>query len=303
MNHKIAAAKNNFLFDFQLLTNHFVSCWCLSSSPAGSFCASASLLNLTGSCSRGYFCPQGVSSSTHTVCPQGTYCPVGSSTPTLCSAGSYCPYPGLSSAVGVCRAGWYCPEGSTSITQVFKLIHVNIFFEVILTPDIGEFHFLSISLVCLPVHRFAVQFERTAWQAADFPPHARRAFTAPRQVFRLYRVTAPRAFTAPRAPPRHKKKAARLGRTVRKPALCQPFGKKKKSVSIVPRTIFRKPMPVHSSDLHLICFFLLYSPVNYYCDDYNMNLPVLCPAGQYCGSTGLSAPSGPWYKIFLDTLC
>ncbi|KAL2085398.1 hypothetical protein ACEWY4_018718 [Coilia grayii] len=97
--------------------------------PPGHFCGSGAMLEPSGECSSGYFCPGGQSSPNppQYVCRvghlcqegsvRGTPCPAGSyqaregqSECVPCSAGSYCPHAGMVQP-DPCTAGFYCPPG------------------------------------------------------------------------------------------------------------------------------------------------------------------------------------------------
>jgi hypothetical protein len=107
--------------------------------PASSYCGAAGLTVITGTCSAGYYCVSGASSSTPSdgvtgnSCLAGSYCPAASSWPTpcpiatinpyrtkttagsciQCPAGSYCAGVGLANATGLCAAGFYCTGNAT----------------------------------------------------------------------------------------------------------------------------------------------------------------------------------------------
>ena len=119
--------------------SQYVTAVCTSTTPtaiasktnASSFSGSSSVLGdpsvpVSGVCPVGYYCINGVSSTTPCPpghycpsqaisplpCPAGAYCPAGSSVPTTCTPGNYCPP--LSSQQTSCSAGFYCPGGSAN---------------------------------------------------------------------------------------------------------------------------------------------------------------------------------------------
>ena len=109
----------------------------------GSYCESPGLVEVTGNCSAGYYCPggQSVPEPVDYPCPPGDYCPVGSPRPSKCGRGVYneldyqetceiCPArfycdPTEASApndTGIfdpvkCPPGYYCPEGTETKYQ------------------------------------------------------------------------------------------------------------------------------------------------------------------------------------------
>ena len=74
--------------------------------PAGTYGATSGLgsSSCTGLCTRGYYCPEGSTSTTQIICPAGRYGATDGLATGLCS--------------GECDAGYYCPEGSTSFKQI-----------------------------------------------------------------------------------------------------------------------------------------------------------------------------------------
>ena len=88
---------------------------------SGSYCDSFGQTNVTGFCSPGFYCTEGVDTSTpnglHSgeggVCPVAHYCPEGSAQPSSCLAGTYNNLPGQATCF-VCPAGYYCLENSTT---------------------------------------------------------------------------------------------------------------------------------------------------------------------------------------------
>ena len=112
---------------------------CISCPPTYA-CPSSGLTSVSTTCSAGYWCYSGSSSSSpsstvtdnYGPCPAGYYCIAGSSAPrpcnpgtynpsTLstsvsaclsCTAGKYCEGFGKTSVTGDCEAGFYCPTGS-----------------------------------------------------------------------------------------------------------------------------------------------------------------------------------------------
>ena len=107
---------------------------------AGQHCSSDGLLEPSGNCSAGFYCPEGSMSSygettyakNHT-CPVGSYCPQGSALPYPCppgtfnpnegmrllehcldcSPGSFCEHYNMSTTSGLCSEGYYCVRGSS----------------------------------------------------------------------------------------------------------------------------------------------------------------------------------------------
>ncbi|KAG2929556.1 hypothetical protein PC114_g2752 [Phytophthora cactorum] len=107
---------------------------------AGSFCATMGLVQPTGLCAAGNFCPPRSESAfgrtadndTHmcsagAYCPEGTYLPIPCPTGTysndtglvkagnciFCDEGSYCTDAGLVKPTGLCDAGYYCKRNNT----------------------------------------------------------------------------------------------------------------------------------------------------------------------------------------------
>ena len=66
-------------------------------------------------CPQGHYCPEG--SGAAQACLAGTYTGLygnqNSSDCLPCTAGQYCPSPGLAAPAGDCDVGWFCPEGMT----------------------------------------------------------------------------------------------------------------------------------------------------------------------------------------------
>lgn len=66
-------------------------------------------------CPQGHYCPTG--SAAPLACPAGTFSNLygnhNISSCLLCTAGKYCPSNGLPAPIGACDAGWFCPEGMT----------------------------------------------------------------------------------------------------------------------------------------------------------------------------------------------
>lgn len=91
---------------------------CISCDP-GSYCATAGLTAVTGTCTAGYYCSLGSTTATPTSgvggqCQAGYYCPAGATTPLPCPPKKYCSGAGLSAPQGDCQAGYYCVGGATS---------------------------------------------------------------------------------------------------------------------------------------------------------------------------------------------
>ncbi|KAF4141759.1 hypothetical protein GN958_ATG09004 [Phytophthora infestans] len=112
---------------------------CQNCTP-GSYCATLGLLQPTGLCAAGSFCPPRAESAfgrtadndTH-VCPAGAYCPEGTFLPSpcptgtysndtglvkpgdcvFCDEGSYCTDAGQVKPTGLCDAGYYCKRNNT----------------------------------------------------------------------------------------------------------------------------------------------------------------------------------------------
>ncbi|GMF22634.1 unnamed protein product [Phytophthora lilii] len=123
---------------------------CLECTP-GSFCASVGLLQPTGLCAAGNFCPPRSESAfgktadneTH-VCPAGSYCPKGTYLPipcpvgtfsnetglveaadcTFCDEGSYCSDTGLIEPTGLCDAGYICKRNNTQSNPSSGIVKV-----------------------------------------------------------------------------------------------------------------------------------------------------------------------------------
>ncbi|CAG6003426.1 unnamed protein product, partial [Menidia menidia] len=80
--------------------------------PAGQYCGTAGLIQPSGLCQAGSYCPGGDTTRTGSeggLCPSSFYCPEGSAMPVPCPAGTYtnlAGQPGCSR----CPAGYYCPE-------------------------------------------------------------------------------------------------------------------------------------------------------------------------------------------------
>ena len=84
--------------------------------PPGYYCNSLGISFPTTVCPVGYICASGVSDYTVTGCPTGSYCPVGSFESIFCPAGSYQDTPNQGSCKS-CPAGSYCELGATSATS------------------------------------------------------------------------------------------------------------------------------------------------------------------------------------------
>lgn len=86
-----------------------------SDCPAGSYCHSSSATQPTGDCAEGYYCPAGssVAAPAATPCTAGHFCPAGSPSQSPCPAGSYQPL-GLQGSCTPCSAGSYCPAGASA---------------------------------------------------------------------------------------------------------------------------------------------------------------------------------------------
>ena len=80
----------------------------------GKYCGTTGLVEPTGNCSRGYYCPDNDTISTPTPtgleCWVGYYCLEGSSAPTPCAPGFFSETNG-SYACTPCPAGYYCTSG------------------------------------------------------------------------------------------------------------------------------------------------------------------------------------------------
>ena len=73
----------------------------------------------TGTCTAGYFCPAGSSSSTTYRCPAGYYCGAGAANAIPCPAGNWSSMLGaisIANCNNTCPPGFYCPPGSSSGT-------------------------------------------------------------------------------------------------------------------------------------------------------------------------------------------
>jgi hypothetical protein len=84
----------------------------------GTICPSSGLSMPNGTCTRGYFCPRGASTSMQFPCPAGTWTSSTNATAandcTVCPAGFACPSASFSPAP--CSSGHFCPLGSGSPT-------------------------------------------------------------------------------------------------------------------------------------------------------------------------------------------
>ncbi|KAF0738163.1 hypothetical protein Ae201684_006141 [Aphanomyces euteiches] len=92
--------------------------------PAGSYGANAGALTCSGSCSRGYHCPQGSTSAAMNACGLGNYCPVGSPTPNQTSRGYYT----YTTTNDTCPPGQYRASPVSSASQLllsWTAIQVN----------------------------------------------------------------------------------------------------------------------------------------------------------------------------------
>ena len=105
----------------------------------GYFCGDNGLTEPSGSCAAGYFCPEGqtVAQPEMYVCPHGHHCPAGSAEAVRCEPGEYQDEIGQSSCkscpagfycnntengviyyqLSPCVAGYYCPIGTKYVTQ------------------------------------------------------------------------------------------------------------------------------------------------------------------------------------------
>ena len=108
----------------------------------GAYCSGTGQVTISGLCSPGYYCQEGVNVSQpsainpHTgigdVCTPGHYCPIGSPQPipcesgtyspseaqsncTLCPRGQYCPFWSVQGLL--CPPGYFCPPGTGSYLQ------------------------------------------------------------------------------------------------------------------------------------------------------------------------------------------
>ena len=102
--------------------------------PPGMYCEGEALTEPTGSCSEGWYCSGGASSSTPISltnftsectteytggqCAAGTYCPSGSANPLECPMGMYCAMSELSQPTGNCSAGYWCDGGTSSAAPI-----------------------------------------------------------------------------------------------------------------------------------------------------------------------------------------
>ena len=91
--------------------------------PPGEFCQGEGNILPDGVCAGGYFCTGGSNSSTATngaggACQQGEFCPAGISQPIPCPGGQVCAGALRSSATpdGPCDAGYFCSGGSWTAT-------------------------------------------------------------------------------------------------------------------------------------------------------------------------------------------
>ena len=106
---------------------------------AGEFCMSSGLHSPSGLCSAGFYCERGSNSSRplNATCPVGHRCPVGSASPIVCTSGEYqdtegqseclpCPEgfycdttlsPVVDYGLFPCPVGHVCPRGTTSARQ------------------------------------------------------------------------------------------------------------------------------------------------------------------------------------------
>ncbi|CAH1789576.1 unnamed protein product, partial [Owenia fusiformis] len=75
----------------------------------GSYCAGYGNIAVDGDCDPGYYCPEGMSSSTPAdfPCPVGHYCPSGSYEPIRCESGYYQDETTKGSCK-LCISGFYC---------------------------------------------------------------------------------------------------------------------------------------------------------------------------------------------------
>ena len=84
--------------------------------PPGYYCPVTGITFPTSYvCPAGYYCPLGTTTGTTNECPAGTYCPSGSVQTIQCAAGTYQVTPGSSSCI-TCTAGNYCELGANSLT-------------------------------------------------------------------------------------------------------------------------------------------------------------------------------------------
>lgn len=84
----------------------------------GQYCGSPGLTAPSGDCAAGYFCAGGASTPapvdgvTGDACVAGEYCPPGSASPLYCAAGYYCSDTS-GNLTGLCAAGYYCKQGAS----------------------------------------------------------------------------------------------------------------------------------------------------------------------------------------------
>ena len=78
----------------------------------GRYCGNVGLVEPSGNCSAGFFCPPGQSSAmpSQYVCPIGSYCVEGISVPVTCEDGFYTNQNGSLSCL-LCPGGYYCTNG------------------------------------------------------------------------------------------------------------------------------------------------------------------------------------------------
>ena len=78
------------------------------------YCAGTALLEPTGDCLPGYYCPGGAATSNPvaTICTAGHYCLRAVAAQTPCPPGDYCATQGLTQPTGKCFPGFYCLGGS-----------------------------------------------------------------------------------------------------------------------------------------------------------------------------------------------
>ncbi|KPP71460.1 SCO-spondin-like [Scleropages formosus] len=85
----------------------------------GFYCGTEGLLAPTGACDAGYWCPLGQTTRTAIPCPVGHHCPVGSAAPVPCPVGSYQDKENQA-ACKPCEAGYYC-DGGFGLTNASSL--------------------------------------------------------------------------------------------------------------------------------------------------------------------------------------
>jgi hypothetical protein len=81
--------------------------------PPGFFCDSTGRSNVSGPCSAGYYCDEyGITDAKYKECPIGFFCPTGSIFPTKCPLGTSGLYNRSASvdACVKCPAGYFCPD-------------------------------------------------------------------------------------------------------------------------------------------------------------------------------------------------